>query len=224
MIGYIYKTVHNSSGKIYIGKRQKPKFDAKYYGSGVVLKPAIAKYGREAFSVDVLEWCETKEELCEAEKLWIKKYRESGADMYNIADGGDGGCLVKWWEFGEERCKEIIRQNSEAHKGERNPMYGKHHPEETKERIRKAMAGCKWPEERNRKLRETKRKHLLPVAQIDLKTDEIIEVFENWVEAAHKVIPNKKYAYAHISECCKGERKSAYGYKWKTCNESGWTL
>lgn len=167
MIGYIYKTVHNTSGKIYIGKRQKPKFDAKYYGSGVVLKPAIAKYGREAFSVDVLEWCETKEELCEAEKLWIKKYRESGADMYNIADGGDGGCLVKWWEFGEERRKEIIRQNSEAHKGERNPMYGKHHPEETKERIRKAMAGCKWPEERNRKLRETKRKHLLPVAQID---------------------------------------------------------
>lgn len=47
------------------------------------------------------------------------------------------------------------------------------------------------------------------VAQIDAKTNEVIRVFHSAREAG-RVINSK-----HISECCRGERETACGYKWK---------
>ena len=51
-----------------------------------------------------------------------------------------------------------------------------------------------------------------PVAQINMKTGEILKVFLSVTEAKAEI--GGKSA-SDISQCCKGIRKSAYGYKWK---------
>jgi group I intron endonuclease len=76
------------NGKYYIG--QDSKNDPNYLGSGKLLKYAIEKYGIENFQKEILETCNTKEQLNEREIFWISKLDaiETG---YNIARGGGGG-------------------------------------------------------------------------------------------------------------------------------------
>lgn len=50
-----------------------------------------------------------------------------------------------------------------------------------------------------------------PIARIDKDTNQIIDTFSSIEEAKRKL--NLK-DNTHISEVCKGKRKTAYGYKW----------
>lgn len=136
MYGYIYKTTNTINNKSYIGKHKAETFDKSYYGSGKILEQAIKKDGVNNFIVEVLEWCETLEELNEKEKLYIKIFDAQKSDkFYNIARGGDGGCV--WGD------KENHPNFGNGHRlaGKRNPFYGKHHSEETKRKIREANTG-----------------------------------------------------------------------------------
>jgi hypothetical protein len=86
----IYKTTNLVNGKIYIGKDVKNNPD--YLGSGLILKNAINKYGKENFIKEVLETCSTQIELNEKEVFWIEKLRATDKTIgYNIAPGGRGG-------------------------------------------------------------------------------------------------------------------------------------
>lgn len=95
MYGYIYKTTCLTNNKIYVGQHKwaGPDIDQKYFGSGKILKEAIKTYGRENFKCEVLEWCETFEELNAKERYWEQLYglpdpkRKIG---YNITTGGQG--------------------------------------------------------------------------------------------------------------------------------------
>jgi group I intron endonuclease len=84
----IYKTTNLVNGKFYIGKDAKNK--RTYLGSGVVLKQAIKKYGKENFKKEILEHCSSLEELEEREKYWINKLNALG-EGYNLTEGGTGG-------------------------------------------------------------------------------------------------------------------------------------
>jgi len=84
----IYKTINLINKNFYIG--QDSKNDTGYLGSGKLLKRAIQKYGRNNFQKEVLEYCETKEELNEREIFWIEKLKP----IYNIAKGGSGGDTI----------------------------------------------------------------------------------------------------------------------------------
>ena len=58
-------------------------------GSGINIKKAIRKYGRENFKVELLEWCETQDLSDELEKYYIKYYNSQDAQIgYNITNGG----------------------------------------------------------------------------------------------------------------------------------------
>lgn len=94
MYGYVYETTCHITGKKYIGMHRwdKDAIDESYLGSGIYLKRAVKKYGRENFSVKILEWCETRDELSEREAYYISKYKAPiSNDYYNIEDGGLGG-------------------------------------------------------------------------------------------------------------------------------------
>lgn len=97
--------------KKYIGQKN---YDSegkwkRYLGSGIVLAKAIKKYGKENFSRIILEECETKEELDEKEKQWIKCFNATQSDMYyNIAAGGDGGNVVIG--YSEEQLADFQRR------------------------------------------------------------------------------------------------------------------
>lgn len=95
--GFIYITSNTVNGKKYIGKRV---FDSRgkwksYLGSGVLLRKAIEKYGKENFSRKIIDYAYSQEELNEKERYWIEYYGAIGSSVfYNIASGGDGGCLL----------------------------------------------------------------------------------------------------------------------------------
>lgn len=92
MYGYIYKITNLINGKIYVGKRVKPQFDKYYWGSGLIIKAAIKKYGKENFKRELIQECFNDEELNICERFWIKSLQANNPDIgYNITDGGTGG-------------------------------------------------------------------------------------------------------------------------------------
>lgn len=90
MYGYIYKTTNLINGKQYIGQHQATKFEPeKYKGSGTYLKRAFKKYGKENFVCELLETCDSLEELNLKEEYWICVFNAVLSEMfYNIAAGG----------------------------------------------------------------------------------------------------------------------------------------
>lgn len=93
MFGYIYKTTNKINGKIYVGQKQSEVFLAeKYLGSGVILQNAIHKYGKHNFITELIEECNSQEELNEREVFWINYFDSKNLAVgYNIAPGGQGG-------------------------------------------------------------------------------------------------------------------------------------
>lgn len=87
--GYIYMTTNNINGMKYIGQHKSEIFDSSYKGSGDLLRPDLMKYKRMNFSVELLEWCSSQEELDEREKYWISYYNATkSTEFYNKAPGG----------------------------------------------------------------------------------------------------------------------------------------
>ena len=87
--GYIYLTENLINHKRYIGQHTRSCFDESYLGSGKIIRRAIDKYGKENFSCEVLEWCDSEEELNAREKYWISYYDADFDDsFYNISSGG----------------------------------------------------------------------------------------------------------------------------------------
>lgn len=86
----IYKTTNLITGMSYIGKATRNI--KSYLGSGIHIQAAIRKYGKENFSKEILEVCESLEHLAEREKYWIHFYNAVTDPMfYNISAGGEGG-------------------------------------------------------------------------------------------------------------------------------------
>lgn len=153
---YIYKTTNKINGRIYIGlSTHTPHNHGHYLGSGKLLKQALKKYGRKNFTKEILEECSDLETLRKLEKKWIKRFRESHTDMYNLSDGGDccGTDICKkrgfhgegnpnygnyWTDEQKERIS-IILKKSQHNKGKNNPSCR----EDVKEKIRKTKLGSK---------------------------------------------------------------------------------
>lgn len=145
-IGYIYITENLINGKKYIGKRQKSNFDASYYGSGLRLRRAINKYGKENFKITPIKWCNTLEELNEAERSFIKQYDAQNSEMfYNISEGGDWGDISQGMTPEEYKAwGEKIRQHH----------IGTKQKEETKLKISRKHKGKVLSEKTRKKLSE----------------------------------------------------------------------
>lgn len=107
---YIYKITNIINGKIYIGKRtckKEPNKD-RYLGSGIKIRLAIKKYGEENFRKDILEICESENELNEREKYYINKFNSLDDKIgYNIHLGGKGGNTGKRSEESKRRHSDI---------------------------------------------------------------------------------------------------------------------
>lgn len=176
MYGYIYMTTNLVNGKIYIGKRVKPKFDYRYKGSGDILGHAFRKYGRENFSCRMLCPCFSEEELEDEEKFLID-YFDSYANTgkgYNIAEGGSGGDtrlgmtneqVAQWKQHLSEANKGRVSHYqslksrakiSEALKGNQHRL-GQKHSSETRKKISEASKGREFSADTRRRLSESKK-------------------------------------------------------------------
>lgn len=88
-------------------------------------------------------------------------------------------------------------------KGSANPMFGKHHSEEARQKIREARLGSKWTD-------EMMEKRCKPVIQLTLDNKEIKE-YRSLREAAQEL----KCDSSLIMRVCQGKKRTAKGFHWK---------
>jgi group I intron endonuclease len=98
MKSYIYLITCLVNGKQYVGKTNDPemrRWDHFYRSRNnkqkQVIHRAIAKYGEENFTFEVILECESETAAFEAEHSIILEKREAGIELYNMNDGGFGG-------------------------------------------------------------------------------------------------------------------------------------
>jgi len=89
----IYEITNIINNKKYRGKRETNNLDDGYLGSGLYIKRAIKKYGRENFIKEILFMAFDKNKLNEAEKIFVDKtWLSLGSEkVYNLKIGGNGG-------------------------------------------------------------------------------------------------------------------------------------
>ena len=113
------------------------------------LQKAWNKYGEDNFNFYILEECDECE-LGNNESKYIQLYNTTNSEFgYNLQSGG---CIN--YRLSDETKQKISEALVGKMAGENNPMYGKTHSEETKEKISKANTN---PSEKTReKIRQTR--------------------------------------------------------------------
>lgn len=129
----IYQTTNLINGKFYVGKHKTKDLEDTYIGSGVALKKAIKKYGRENFKKEILFIFETENEMNLKEKEIVDESFLNDKMTYNMGLGGEGGSHFK----------------------------GKFHSKEMKDALSKKMTGRKLTEEQRNKVSESNRRRTL---------------------------------------------------------------
>lgn len=108
----IYKITNNINKKIYIGQSNNPNRRFQEHLSGNVkyknlLKDAIKKYGKENFTMEILEWTE---DFNKREQYYISILRSLSPYGYNIEKGGSCPPI----KYGEDNCQaKITKQQAD---------------------------------------------------------------------------------------------------------------
>lgn len=205
----VYRHTLRQDGRTYIGQtclnlKQRAGSNGQRYKHCSKFWNAIEKYGWDAFDHVIIADNLTLEEANILEEQLIREYN-SIEEGFNINLGGRNHL---WTE--EQKLK-----MRERNLGDKNPNYNKPRTEETKKRIGEAN---KISQLRKRHSKETKEK-----MSISHKKDiPILCIEQNIVyscpsDAAIGIGLNSKKS-GHITEACKGRRKTAYGFHWVYIN------
>jgi hypothetical protein len=84
----IYKITNTVNGKYYIGRHSTTDINDGYMGSGIGIKNAIRKYGRENFIKEILEETTTSVELWKLERKYVNEDVVNDDKSYNMSVGG----------------------------------------------------------------------------------------------------------------------------------------
>ena len=158
-MGSIYKITNAVNGKSYIGQtirdaektRIHQHLNGNSRGSRLV-KRAIKKYGKDAFTYEILYDGILPEFLDTLEIEAIAEFNTLAPNGYNLTTGGGGG----------SRSEETRRRISESKKGENHPFYGKSFSEEHRRKISEANRRRKNSPETRRKISETNKGRISP--------------------------------------------------------------
>ena len=215
----IYKITNNVNEKVYIGQSINIKLRWKDHinalnrddSSCTLLQRAWNKYGQENFSFEILELC-SEDMLDDMEIKYIELY-DSHNNGYNIESGGN---------FQKHLSQETKQKLSDMAKERfsdtsKNPMYNKHHTDETKAKISASKKGKLLSEETKKKLSKIRmghpgyNKNFTPVYCIELDI-----VFSCATDAA-KILGIDG---TNILPCCRHDygRKTCGGYHWEFAN------
>ena len=154
-MGYIYKITNTINDKSYIGISIHPPEKGRVrdhlsgYGNRIISN-AVKKYGRDAFTYEILEDNIFLELLPDLEIAYIKQYKTVAPFGYNLTHGGDG-------TLGYRYSAEQRRKLSETRKGEKNGFFGKKHSAETLLEIGEASKGRKHSAETCRRISEAQK-------------------------------------------------------------------
>lgn len=142
----IYKITNKLNNKFYIGKHQTKDLNDEYLGSGVLIRRAIKKYGKENFEKEILFVFDNEAEMNAKEKELVTINSLNMNESYNIAPGGIGGNIIFHEKYPflkevKEKMSRSQRQNANSlserakqnHQTQRIGMYGKKQTPKQKE-------------------------------------------------------------------------------------------
>lgn len=187
----LYEHRNKINGKRYIGITNSTT--KRWYGKGKAYErcpyfgTAIKKYGWDNFEHNVLIRGLSADEASRLEKLYIKLLRTCEKPFgYNLAEGGI----------------------------EPPTMLGKHHSEETRQKMREAALGRVISDKQRKQHSEAmkgklvgSRNHMSTAVRC-ITTGEIFE--SQQIAARAKGVSQSK-----ISLCCQGKRTHTHGFKWE---------
>jgi hypothetical protein len=190
----IYKITNLINKKFYIGKDTSS--DSNYFGSGLLIKKAIKKYGIENFKKEILDETNDYEDLSIKEKYWINHFNSTNLDIgYNITKGGDGGdTLSKHPNL--DSIKEKI-SNSSIVKGKTyEEAFGEEKAKEYKEKLKSKMnlsIFSKKSKENSKLFFDKKREELIKRCQFireEIKNGKIVNYFDELKDIKESVYWN----------------------------------
>ena len=209
-------------------------FNEKEIAYNSAIHQAFRKYGIENFSFEIIEELTDVNELDNRERFWIKELDCLTPNGYNILVGGQA---YRAAPHVCEKCGKPISNNAKLCRECYNTENRKHLP--TSEELKKCLLdnngnfsavgriynvsstnvakwckGYKMPYHSSdyKTVSQKQEKVKKQVAQIDMQTGEIINIFNNTNEAARSLGKNKG---SHICEVCNGKLKQCYGFFWK---------
>jgi group I intron endonuclease len=142
----VYITTNMKNCKMYIGVHRCVDLDDEYLGSGVNIKKAIVKYGKENFIRHVLFVYDNAEDAYKKEADIVGDFVVEGDEYYNLAHGGRVPTMT-------DEIKEKISQSNKGRAlGDKNPMYGKTHTKESVEKIKNRHYPSKGSHKGSRKV------------------------------------------------------------------------
>lgn len=158
----IYKITNLINNKIYIGKHQTNNINDSYYGSGVALKNAMSKHGKENFKKEVLFVFNTEKEMNNKEVELITEEFVARSDTYNMGIGGEGGPHFKGKKHTKETKQKIVETSKKYdwsfRKGIPAHNKGKKDSEETRKRKSEVAKRRRHSPETRKKISESLKK------------------------------------------------------------------
>lgn len=192
---YVYLTTNLVNNKKYIGQHYGELTDS-YLGSGSIFKKALKKYGVENFKKEILYIAKDEKELNEKEQYYIKLHNAvKDPNYYNLLEGGSN-------EYSLERKEKI----SNSLKGENHPFYGKHHSEETKNKIKESLKKY-WTEERRKEQSERYKGEKNPMYGKHHSKETIQKIIQNNDYTSYRTEEYRQ----KMSKATSGEKNGNYG-------------
>jgi hypothetical protein len=179
---------------MYIGCHKTTNPNDDYIGSGIILKRAIRKYGKENFQKEVLFIFDTPVEMFSKEAEIVDRLFVESDNTYNLLEGGWGG-----FEYLNSTGKNLYGQNGDESHGQQNLYSGK----KIKEYLTKIG---KWDEYRNNMSKSLKERYS--------------KIPFHWSGRKHKEESKRKIGLA-ASIAQKGEKNSQYGTRWAWISKNG---
>lgn len=226
MICGIYKIENLINHKIYIGQSvdikkrwREHRFSANHKDSkdhNMPIHLAMAKYGENNFSLEILEECDEKL-LNEKEIYWIEKYN-SYKNGYNATIGGCQnhehlGIPVELYDLNGKYVTEYpnITEAAKAIGVSRNTIYQILYGQ------RLSTKGFQFKRKDSNKIitkYKSRQGGSIPIYQLDLNNN----IVKEWDSAA-KAAKELNFDASTITKCCKGKLKTHKGFKWQYVNE-----
>lgn len=208
-MAYIYQITNDINGKIYIGKTEfsiEKRFkehcqDAfRDRNEKRPLYAAMRKYGIEHFHIELIEETNNPKER---EIYWIENKR-SFKYGYNATLGGDGKKYIDY-DLVISTYQEVKSEKITAKKLNIDVSSVRTILKHSNEKVYSSSEVIK-------------KQYGTLIKQIDKNNGELIQIFSSAKDAARSVCPNTSSiggVTSHITDVCKGKRKTAYGYKWQ---------
>ena len=198
------------------------------YAKKSYLYNALKKYGEKNFSFTIIEECENNIDILNAKEIYWIAYYDSYNNGYNLTAGGDnsafflkvkidqydllGNFITTFFSISEAARQGFSSSGNivnclKGHTPSAGGYQWRYHGEEAPgPLVYKVTDQHDWSSSKR------------AISQYT-KTGQYIATFDSAHDAARSLEGNR--SSGHISECCAGKRKSAYGYIWKYTEEDG---